>query len=95
MIKRCPACGQDKPRADYYGNDSYKDGLSCWCKVCTRARNLARYHKYKRSGRRVALRAVLDKEAERLTGESRTMEILRNRGKALEAQMRLARGGAA
>jgi len=32
--KRCPRCGECKPRAEFYRNSSRKDGLSAYCKAC-------------------------------------------------------------
>ena len=46
-MKRCPRCGVDKPRADYYTATARADGLAGYCKVCSReldyARRLAHY----------------------------------------------------
>lgn len=46
-MKRCPKCGLTKPTSEFYGNRSARDGLSAWCKECTKAdarpRSAARY----------------------------------------------------
>lgn len=33
-VKRCPKCGESKPRPEFHRNASMKDGLSTWCKAC-------------------------------------------------------------
>jgi hypothetical protein len=32
--KRCPICGQTKPRSEWPRNRSTKDGLAAYCKPC-------------------------------------------------------------
>jgi len=36
QVKRCSRCGQDKPATDFYSNQSRADGLSDWCRACTK-----------------------------------------------------------
>lgn len=36
--KRCPACEAHKPHAEFGKNKSIKDGLSFYCKACSRAK---------------------------------------------------------
>jgi 5-methylcytosine-specific restriction endonuclease McrA len=36
-VKSCPRCEQEKPESDFYKNKSTKDGLTAYCKVCTKA----------------------------------------------------------
>lgn len=43
-MKRCPTCGEEKPLDQFGSNKAKKDGLSVYCKECTRARLRARYH---------------------------------------------------
>jgi hypothetical protein len=33
-LKRCPRCGEIKPRSEFHRNASCKDGLATWCKDC-------------------------------------------------------------
>ena len=35
-MKRCPKCGEFKSLAEFYTNRSTKDGLTVWCKTCTK-----------------------------------------------------------
>jgi len=35
-MKRCPRCGEDKPRSDFNRNRSEPDGLRAYCRVCDR-----------------------------------------------------------
>lgn len=41
MIKRCPKCATELPIEAFGRSKNYRDGLSCWCKACSRA-NIAR-----------------------------------------------------
>ncbi len=34
--KKCTKCGEHKPRADFYPHAVAKNGVSAWCKVCTK-----------------------------------------------------------
>lgn len=43
-MKRCSSCGEDKPLDQFGSNRAKKDGLSVYCRECTRARLRARYH---------------------------------------------------
>jgi hypothetical protein len=36
-MKRCPACGRDKPRSAFGSNGARKDGLQSYCWDCRRA----------------------------------------------------------
>ena len=36
MMKKCPECRQVKSSADFYSRIGARDGLSYWCKSCTR-----------------------------------------------------------
>lgn len=33
-MKRCPKCGETKPKSEFYKNAHMKDGLSVQCKKC-------------------------------------------------------------
>ena len=41
--KRCPKCGESKDLGGFYKERSRPDGLSGWCRECTRAKNRERY----------------------------------------------------
>jgi hypothetical protein len=43
LTKKCPDCGEAKAVSDYGRNRSLPDGLSFYCKTCTRRRNTATY----------------------------------------------------
>jgi len=51
--KRCVACGEDKPLAEYHRRASHKDGLSYYCKPCQKVVSAAQYirHRDKRVAR--------------------------------------------
>lgn len=34
--KKCTKCGEHKPRADFYPHAVAKNGVSAWCKECTK-----------------------------------------------------------
>lgn len=34
--KKCTRCGEHKPRADFYPHAVAKNGVSAWCKECTK-----------------------------------------------------------
>lgn len=38
-MKFCSQCKQDKPKSEFYIRKIPKDGLSCWCKQCTRIKS--------------------------------------------------------
>lgn len=42
-MKRCPKCGRELEQSDFAKDRSTKDGLSSWCRDCTRAKNAKRY----------------------------------------------------
>lgn len=42
--KECNACGEVKPRDEFYAARNNRDGLACQCKACYRAKVVARYH---------------------------------------------------
>jgi len=44
--KVCTKCKKEQPHAEFYLREHRRDGLSCWCKSCTRAatRETARRH---------------------------------------------------
>lgn len=56
-IKRCAACGQDKPKSDFHKNARMADGIRSSCKVCVLAGNrksvLQHHEKRKREKREV------------------------------------------
>ena len=54
--KRCPKCDTVLPLSDFYRDKQTKDGLSCWCKACIKARNAQHYQANKD--------AILQKNAE-------------------------------
>jgi len=100
MKRRCVACGKRLPLEAFYRDRKGKDGLAYACMVCMRARNLAHYHSHTlrkkrvlraKSTQRCKLRAELEHVAVKAGAESERMHRLRNRGKALEAQMKLAK----
>lgn len=35
-LKRCPRCKTEKILDEFYKNCKTSDGLTCWCKVCTK-----------------------------------------------------------
>lgn len=47
MTKRCPSCGETKPREGFYRNSTAKDGLGSECKACARER----YRRWKATNR--------------------------------------------
>lgn len=47
--KRCSRCGEDKPTSDFYASSKASDGLSYWCKACTKESA-----KISKSGRRAS-----------------------------------------
>jgi hypothetical protein len=49
MTKRCPACSETKPAAEFGRNRSLKDGLSFYCLACNRERNNAWYREHRRA----------------------------------------------
>lgn len=42
-MKRCTKCLEDKPRSEFYKNNSAKDGLRPQCKSCTQSHNKRYY----------------------------------------------------
>ena len=34
--KRCTKCGEHKPRAEFYPHSKAKNGVSAWCRDCTK-----------------------------------------------------------
>jgi len=45
MIKICPKCELGKEYSDFTKNKNTKDGLSSWCRICTRSSNKESYYK--------------------------------------------------
>lgn len=43
--RRCPTCCLTKPRGEFYKNLANKNGLSTWCRPCTREYQRTRYTK--------------------------------------------------
>ena len=43
QTKRCPKCERVLPLSDFYRDKQTKDGLSCWCKACIKAKNAQHY----------------------------------------------------
>ncbi|WP_288078580.1 hypothetical protein [Pseudomonas sp.] len=43
-MKRCPSCGEEKSLDQFGSNRAKKDGLSVYCRECTRSKLRARYH---------------------------------------------------
>lgn len=35
-MKKCTLCDKEKESSDFYKNRSFKDGLACWCILCSR-----------------------------------------------------------
>jgi Recombination endonuclease VII len=54
-LKRCPRCGLAKATAEFYSNVSSKDGLSSWCRECTRADARPRTSAYYKANREKVL----------------------------------------
>lgn len=46
-MKRCPDCGQSKPVHAYGRNKTLPDGLSFYCRECSRARSAAWYRNHR------------------------------------------------
>ena len=46
-FKRCGKCGRVLPLADFNRDKQTKDGLSCWCKACIKAKNAQYYQENK------------------------------------------------
>ena len=42
--KRCATCRQELSIDNFHGNKQQKDGLSCYCKQCTREKTVKKYH---------------------------------------------------
>lgn len=49
--KVCPKCGDEKSTDEFYKNKQTKDGLKSWCKLCCKADNNKREHKYNETRR--------------------------------------------
>jgi hypothetical protein len=43
--KACRRCGKEKPLSDFYKNNATRDGLTYWCKDCTRTASRDYYHR--------------------------------------------------
>jgi recombination endonuclease VII len=43
--KRCPSCGESKPTSEFGRNQTLGDGLSFYCRVCSRGKSNAHYRK--------------------------------------------------
>jgi len=43
MNKKCTKCGKDGEREDFYKDKKTKDGLSYWCKVCSKEKQINYY----------------------------------------------------
>ena len=54
MVKRCPACGEEKDEAEFHRWNK-GDGRQVWCKVCRRAYDAA-YHQRVKDRRRAQKR---------------------------------------
>lgn len=42
-MKNCSKCKEDRPKELFYKAKGYKDGLSSWCRTCTKSYNAERY----------------------------------------------------
>lgn len=67
--KRCPGCGETKPRSDFHKNASRKDGIADSCKDCSRAR-VRRYYRANRE-------EVLDRDRARNKDPKRCRDMTR------------------
>ena len=47
QTKRCSKCGRILPLSDFYRDKQTKDGLSCWCKACIKAKKAQYYQENK------------------------------------------------
>ena len=47
QTKRCSKCGRILPLSDFYRDKQTKDGLSCWCKACIKAKQADYYQENK------------------------------------------------
>lgn len=43
--KFCPSCNQTRDAAEFYKHRAHKDGLSSYCKICTKADVAKRYYR--------------------------------------------------
>jgi hypothetical protein len=57
--KKCTRCGEHKPRSDFYPHAVAKNGVSAWCKQCTRQATLDRQKRDKESVKLINRRARL------------------------------------
>ena len=44
-LKYCPCCNRKIPTDQFYRHKNRYDGLSCYCKECTKKRNHDSYHR--------------------------------------------------
>jgi hypothetical protein len=80
--KRCSKCGEVKPTTEFSKNKSNKDGLSGWCKACTKAYREANKEKisaqrkthYKANKEKIAARSKAWNEAnkEKVAAQKKT-----------------------
>ena len=47
--KKCPKCGETKPRTEFYKNAARSGGISTYCKVCEKTYSRVKIQKYRRS----------------------------------------------
>jgi hypothetical protein len=64
-LKHCSRCGLDKIRGEFYRNKTTKDGLSFWCKTCTKSVVGDNYRSFGRSrAEQLALRRLARRHPE-------------------------------
>lgn len=84
--KHCKDCGQTKPRTDFYRDGSRTDGLSFYCRPCTRARNNARTAQDPEANRARARRWAIDNPERKRATDAKW--VAENRERVAEGQAR-------
>lgn len=80
--KKCKRCGKTLPLSEFYKNKACKDGLSSWCRECTKQNSKKQYNKNKEKIIEIVKQHYNDNKEKRL--EYAKQYILDNKEKLAE-----------
>lgn len=73
-MKTCPKCLVDRPAAAFYGDRSKADGLSSYCRACSKARSVRRW-KERNAECRAANKAYYGRNKEQFLEYGRALRV--------------------